>query len=331
MALIQRFSTELSTHASVNRQAHDEKQAVEKVVQDVSAIKRQDEDEKRYLHSLNDRLADLLHGLDDLERANLKLRDDLNALIGNWGIEGENRARFLQELDELIRRLGEQNRRKVMFQAEAKMFDEQGQLADRVAAVFIDVLNMYRDKGQILFDLTNELEGELRNIRMRLDVSNAQVKSHDEDYQKELAKFRSYLAEWSQLALDKQYLLNEIQSLRERYNLRLAYNQEEINEWQRLLNRMSQESKNYYRDYLDTIKQQIQMDYEQMAKEQQMDIEVELQSRLKEIQSKIHMGLPLDENGELGESDVRSFRYVSVRSRRATSSRRDRTIRESNG
>jgi chromosome segregation ATPase len=294
MALIQRYTTELSAHATTS---HHNTESVEHVMHDVAAIKRQDEDEKRYLHSLNDRLEELLRHLDQLEIANKKLCDELNLLITSWGIGGENRARFLQELDEIIRHLSEQNRRKIIFQAEAKIFDEQVQLIDRVSVVFIDVVNLYRDKCQILFDLSNELEEELRKIRLRLDISNTQVKTHDDDYQRELAKFRSYLAEWSQLALEKQYLLNEIQSLKERYNLRLAYNQEEINEWQRLLNRISQESKNFYRDYLDTVKQQIQMDYEQMAKDQHMEIEIQLKSRLKEIQDKIHMGLPIDENG----------------------------------
>ncbi|CAF0775114.1 unnamed protein product [Rotaria sordida] len=298
MALIQRYTTELSTRAGTSRQIHDDVQSVGQILNDVAAIKQQDEDEKHYLHSLNNRLEELLNDLNDLEIANKKLRDDLNLLITNWGIGGENRVRFLQELDEIIRRLGEQNRHKITFHAEAKIFDEQTQLIDRVTAVFIDVLNLYRDKSQILFDLTNELEEELRKIRLRLDISNAQVKSHDDDYRKELEKFRSYLSEWSQLALDKQNLLNEIQTLREHYNLRLAYNQEEINEWQRLLNRISQESKNYYRDYLDTIKQKIQIDYEQMAKEQQMEVEIQLKSRLKEIQEKIDMGLPIDENDE---------------------------------
>jgi chromosome segregation ATPase len=297
MALIQRYTTELSTHAGITHQIHEETQSVEHVLNDVAAIKRQDEDEKRYFHSLNDRLEELIRSLDELEIANKKLRDDLNLLITSWGIGGENRARFLQELDEIIYRLSEQNRRKIIFLAEAKIFDEQTQVIDRVSVVFIDIINLYRDKCQIISDLTNELEEELRKIRLRLDISYAQVKSHDDDYQNELAKFRSYLTEWSQLALDKQYLLNEIQSLKERYNLRLAYNQEEINEWQRLLNRISQESKNYYRDYLDTIKQQIQMDYEQMAKDQQINIEIQLKSRLKEIQEKIQMGLPIDENG----------------------------------
>jgi len=297
MALIQRYTTELTTHATVNHQIYDDKQSVEQALHNLADIKRHDEDEKRYLHLLNDRLEELLRSLDELEIENNKLRDELNLLITNWGIGGEARAQFLQELDEIIRHLGEQNRRKIIFQAETKIFEEQIQLIDRVSVVFIDVLNLYRDKYQILFELTNELEEELLKIRLRFDISNLQVKSHDDDYQQELAKFRSYLAEWSQLALEKQYLLNEIQSLRERYNLRIAYNQEEISEWQRLLNRISQESKNYYRDYLDTIKQKIQMDYEQMAKDQQINIEIQLKTRLKEIQDKIRLGLPLDDNG----------------------------------
>ncbi|CAF3413573.1 unnamed protein product [Rotaria socialis] len=298
MALIQRYTTELSTHAGTNRQIPDDIQSVGQVLQDFTAIKRQDENDKHYLHALNDRLEELLHSLNGLETANNKLRDDLNSLIANWGIHEETRAKFLHELDGIIQRLGEQNRHKLTFNAQANISNEQTQLTDRVTNVFIGVVNAHRDKSQLVFELTNELEEELRKIRLRFDISNGQVKSHDDDYQNEIVKFRSYLSEWAQLALDKQLLLNEIQSLKERYNLRLAYNQEEINEWLRLLNRISQESKNYYRDYLDTIKQKIQIDYEQMAKEQQMDIEIQLKTRIKEIQEKIHMGLPIDENDE---------------------------------
>ena len=290
MALIQRYSTDLTAFAGTNS---NDKTSITQVVNDVAAIKRQDEDEKRYFNSLNDRLAELLRSLDDLELANKNLRDELNYLITSWGIEGQSRAQFLQELDLITKNLSAHHLRKVIAQAETKAFEEQTRLTDRVTAVFLDVFNFYEDKNQLAFELTKQLEDEFYKIQIRLDRSNAQVKEHDDDYQKELAKFRSYLAEWSQIALDKQNLLNEIQSLREFLNLRLAYNQEEINEWKRLLNRISQESDNFYRDYLDTIKQQIQMDYEQMAKDQQHDVEIELKTRLKEIQEKIQMGLPI--------------------------------------
>lgn len=299
MALIQRYTTELSAHAaSTHRRREEESHSVDHLLDSVAAIQQQDEEDKHYFHSLNNRLEELIQSLDQLEVTNHQLRDDLNLLITNWGIDGGNRIQMLHDLDQFIYRLSEQNHYRSIFQAETRIFDEQIQVDDRTSAFFLDMGNFYRDKCQIIYDLTNELEEELRKIRVRLDWSDGQVKSHDDDFQTELRKFRSYLIEWSQLALDKQYLINDIQSLRERYNLRLAYNHEEIREWQRLLNRISQESKNYYRDYLETIKHRIQMDYEQMAKDQQMDVEFQLKSRLKEIQEDINRGVPMFQTGE---------------------------------
>jgi chromosome segregation ATPase len=294
MALIQQYSTELSAYAGSKI---NESTSISQTVDDIAARKRQDEDEKRYFHSLNDRLEELLRELDGLELSNKNLRNELNVLITNWGIGGENRTRFLQELDLLMRDLSNQNHRKTIDQVEARIFEEQARLTDRITSIFRDVFNSYQDKIQLLSDLIRRLEDELHKMETRLNISNAQVKSHDDDYQRELKKFRSYLSDWSKIAMEKQNLVNEIQSLREHYNLRIAYNQEEINEWKRLLNQMSQESDNYYRDYLDMIKQQIHLDYEQMAKEQQDDVEFELKSRLKQIEEKIEMGLPINEAG----------------------------------
>ena len=302
MALIQRYTTELSTQARTTRQIHDDNQSVEQVLNNVAAIKRQDEDEKRYLNSLNNRLEELIRSLNNLEIANKKLRDDLNNLITSWGIDGENRARFLQELDDIIRRLTEQNRRKLILQVEGKIFDEQTEVTERVLAVFIDVFNLYRDKSQIIFDLTNELEDELHKIRLRLDISNAQVKSHDDDYQKELAKFRSYLAEWSKIALEKQYLLNEIQSLKEYINLRLAYNQEEINEWKRLLDQSKDDSILFYKEELTNAIRDIKRDYAKQAKKFQDELEYQIEGQLRMVENQLKQMPGLTDNS-LQESE----------------------------
>jgi len=306
MALIQRYSTELSAYTGTN---HNASTSISEIVNDVAAIKRHDEDEKYYFNSLNDRLEEFLRSLDDLELANKNLRNELNLLITSWGIGGENRIRFLQELDVLIQQLSQQNLRKVIILVETRIFDELTRLIDRITSIFLDVFNSYEDKKQILFDLIKQLEDELHKIQIRLNISNIQIKSHDDDYQKELTKFRSYLSQWSQITLDKQNLLNEIQTLKEYYNLRLSYNQEEINEWKRLLNHISQESNNFYRNYLETIKQQIQIDYEQMIKEQQDDVEFELKTRLKQIEEKIQSSLSIDENG-LDSNSIIFYFYV---------------------
>ncbi|CAF1058178.1 unnamed protein product [Rotaria sordida] len=298
MSLIQRYSIELSSLAGTNHRIQDNNTSPTQIVNDLTAIKQQDADEKYCFHSLNDRLEDLLHYLDDLQLGNKNLYNNLNLLITNWGIVEETHAQSLHKLDNLLQHLSEQNRRKIIAYVETKIFDEQIQLTDRIQTIFLDVFNSYNDKHDILFDLINQLEDELHKIQLRLDISNDQIKSHEDDYQKELTRFRTYLSEWSQMALDKQNLLNEIQSLKEHFNLRLGYNQEEINEWKRLLNRLTQDSRNFYRDSLETIKQQLQIDYEQMLKEQQMDIEMELITKLKEIQDKIHMNLSINENDE---------------------------------
>ncbi|CAF0831166.1 unnamed protein product [Rotaria sp. Silwood1] len=296
MSLIQCYSIALSSIAGANHLIQDDNTLIAQILNDVATIKQQDIDEKRYFHTLNDRLEDLLHYLDDLELGNKNLCNNLNLLIANWGIVEESHAQFLHELDNLLQYLSEQNRRKISVQIETKIFDEQIQLTDRIQSIFLDVLNSYNEKHDILHDLINQLENESDKIQLRLDISNNLIKSHVDDYQKELTRFRFYLSEWSQMTLDKQNLLNEIQSLKEHYNLRLGYNQEEINEWKRLLNRLTQDSKNFYQDSLEIIKQQLQIDYEQMLKEQQMDVEIELITQLKEIQNKIHMNLSIDEN-----------------------------------
>ncbi|CAF2796747.1 unnamed protein product [Rotaria sp. Silwood2] len=298
MSLIQRYSIEHSSITGANHQIQNDNTSIAQIVNDVAAIKQQDVDEKCYFHSLNDRFEDLLHYLDSLELGNRNLGNNLNLLITNWGIAEESHAQFLHELNNLLHNLSEQNRCKIIAQIETKIFDEQIRLTDRIQAIFLNVLNSYNEKHDILFYLINQLENESHKNQLRLDISNDLIKSHEDDYQKELTRFRFYLSEWSQMALDKQNLLNEIQSLKEYYNLRLRYNQEEINEWKRLLNRLTQDSRNFYRDSLETIKQQLQIDYEQMLKEQHMDIEIELITKLKEIQDKIHMNSSIDEHDE---------------------------------
>ena len=271
MALIHRYSTELSTAAQI--------------LNDVTKFQRKDEEEKRCFHSLNDRLEALLDDLNNLELANKRLRDELNFLITTWGIGGENRLEFLRELDVLTRQLSETNLHRILAQGETKIFEELTRFIDRFTSIYAEISHLYGEKKDFLIDFFKQLEDQFEKIQQRLNKSQSQLQTHQEDYQKDLSKYRSYLSEWSQTALDKQKLLNEIQTLREYLNLRSAFHQEELNEWKRLFNRSSQDSEQYYRNYLETIRHQLQMDYEQMAKEQQEEVEMELKTRVKKIQT----------------------------------------------
>jgi chromosome segregation ATPase len=296
MALIQRYTADFTSQVGTHQQLRDEHSASSTLANQIATIKRTDVDEKRYLHSLNDRLENLLGYLNRLESTNKTLHMDVNELIRNWGIETD-RNEYFNSLTDVTRRMSNENRRRVHALAETKLFSVQTELTDRVSSVLIDVLNYYREQMQMFDEWSQQLDDDYRQIQHRLTMSNNQVKSFDDDYRKELTRFRGYVAEWSQIALDKQHLLNEIQSLKEQYHLRLAYHQEELNEWKRLLTRASHESTNFYRDYLDTIKQQIQLDYQQMAKDQHTNMEHEYETRLKDVKEQFRLGRAIDSTG----------------------------------
>ena len=149
MALIQRYATDFTSDVAVHRHRRDGSS----IDNELAQIQRSDQEEKkRYLHSLNDRLEHLLGQLDGLEGNNKKLRDELNGLIHHWGFDND-RERFLKELQGLTRHLSEERRRKVILHAETKLFNEQTQLTDRVTAIFVDVVNFYRDQEQIFIEL----------------------------------------------------------------------------------------------------------------------------------------------------------------------------------
>ena len=149
MALIQRYSAEYSAYAG---RSHDQNTSIAQIVNDVATSKRQDEDEKLYFHSLNNRLEGLLGDLNGLESVNRRLREELNFLITNWGIGGDHRLRFLQELNLLTQQLSTQNLSKVVAQGETRIFEELTRLTDRVTSVSHDVYNIYDEKNSILFD-----------------------------------------------------------------------------------------------------------------------------------------------------------------------------------
>lgn len=258
-------------------------------LKDLTVMKQPDIDEKDYFHSLNNRLEDFLHYLDDLEWRNKILYQDLHLIITKWSIAEETQIQRSQVLNNLLKHLSGQTLRKTCTDVEIKIFDEQLHLVDRIQVIFCDAFNFYTNKQELLFNLINQLEYELHRIEIQLSVSDVELQSNMDEYQNELVKFYHYLSEWSQLTLDTQKLSNEIQSLKEYSNLRLGSNQEEINDWNRLVNRLTQESTNFYQNSLEKIKQLLQNDYEQMIKEQQTEIEIVWTTKLKKVEDKIHM------------------------------------------
>ncbi|CAF4278581.1 unnamed protein product [Rotaria socialis] len=291
MSLNQCYSMEPLSLFGSYHPIHDSNILIAQIVNDLTGVKQQDADEKLYFHSLNNRLEDLLDYLYDLKSENKNLNNDLKTLITNGSLVEENCGSLFQELDSMILYLSEENHRKIIEEVEIKSFDEQTKLTNRIQTSFLDIINSYNEKHKTLFYLINQLDHDLNEIHLGLGICNDQIKSYGDDYREESIRFSCYLSEWTQMALDRQTLLNEIQLLKEHYNLRLRYYQEEINEWNRLLNSLLQESRHFYQNSLETMQQQLQIDYEQMLKEQQMHVEIVLTRKFTSISNKIYMNL----------------------------------------
>ncbi|CAF4224832.1 unnamed protein product, partial [Adineta steineri] len=106
---------------------------------------------------------------------------------------------------------------------------------NRTVALYGNIQDMYKSRQDNLRNLVDRLQDELNRIIQRERVSEEETSSTRDDLIKEFNKFRERLQDWLRLVIDKQTLLDDIQSLRERLNLVNALNEEEINEWKRLL------------------------------------------------------------------------------------------------
>lgn len=297
MSLTQRCLTEIPYLVNNNYPVNNDSKLITWLMNDIATCKQQDVDEKRYFHELNNRFENIFHYLDNLQLDNKKKCDELQLLINTCAFYGEVYVEFLQELNKLPKRLLEESSKKIVTEIEIKIFDMQVKLVNRVQNIYLDVINAYSHKYQILCDSIRQLEKDLNKLQSQLDITDKEIQCCNDDYRHELTRFRSYLLEWIEIISDKQNLLDEIQSLKKYYELRLHYNEEEINQWNDMINRISLESRNFYLESLKAMKQQLQIDYEQMLKEQQMDIEIEFARQFNQMQARFHRNVAIHVDG----------------------------------
>jgi hypothetical protein len=101
---------------------------------------------------------------------------------------------------------------------------------------------------------------------------------------------------------DKQTLLDDIQSLRERINLINALNDEEINEWKRLLDQSKDDSISFYREELTNAIRDIKRDYSKQAKKFQDELEYQIEGQLRMVEGQLKQ-TPGLADGSMQESE----------------------------
>jgi hypothetical protein len=173
----------------------------------------------------------------------------------------------------------------------------------RAAALYSNIQDMYKRKQENLRILIDKLQDEFNRIAARERTSDEEVSTTRNDLLKELNKFRPRLQDWLRIIVDKQTLLDDIQSLRERLNLINALNEEEINEWKRLLDQSKDDSILFYREELTNAIRDIKRDYSKQAKKFQDELEYQMEGQLRMVENQLKQQTPGLADGSMQESE----------------------------
>lgn len=261
-----------------------------KAMELVQRERDRDVKEKEELRHLNDRFSHFLANIEQLRRINEQLQAQLKDEFSKWGIL----PRDEHDLQQVISQINDRAVRRATDEVRSRAAEQETAILLRGAALYGNIHDMYKRKQENLRHLIDRLQEELNRILPRERSSEEEVSSTRDDLIKELNKFRERLQDWLRLVIDKQTLSDDIQSLRERINLIQALNEEEINEWKRLLDQSKDDSILFYREELTNAIRDIKRDYSKQAKKFQDELEYQIEGQLRMVENQLKQmpGLP---------------------------------------
>ena len=269
---------------------------VSKAMELVQRERDRDVKEKEELRYLNDRFSHFLSNIDQLKRINEQLQAQLKDEFSKWGIL----PRDENELRQIINQINDRAIKRATDEVRARAAEQESAILSRAAALYGNVQDMYKRKQENLRSLIEKLQEELNRMIQRERISEEEVSTTRDDLMKELIKFRERLQDWLRIVVEKQTLLDDIQSLRERINLINALNEEEINEWKRLLEQSKDDSISFYKEELTNAIRDIKRDYSKQAKKFQDELEYQIEGQLKMVENQLKQEFPgLTDGGQL--------------------------------
>ncbi|CAF0786815.1 unnamed protein product [Adineta steineri] len=254
--------------------------------------------EKEELRFLNDRFSHFLDNIEQLKKLNEQLQAQLKDEFSKWGIL----PRDENELQKLIVQINDRAMKRANDEVRSRAAEQESAILNRAAALYGNIQDMYKRKQENLRNLIDKLQEEINRISQHERVSNEEVTTTRDDLIKELTKFRQRLQDWLRIVVEKQTLLDDIQSLRERINLINALNEEEINEWKRLLEQSNVDSLSFYKEELANAIRDIKRDYGKQAKKFQDELEYQIEGQLRTIENQLKQ-TPGVGDGSMQESE----------------------------
>lgn len=260
--------------------------ASEDVGKAMELVKRErdrDVREKDELRHLNDRFSHFLSNIEQLKRINEQLQAQLKDEFSKWGIL----PRDEHELQQIIQQINDRAVKRATDEVRYRSAEQETVVMNRSIALYTNVHDFYKRKQENLRHLIERLQEELNRIIQRERASEEELHITQDDLKNEMKKFHQRLQDWLRLVIEKQVLLDEIQSLRERINLINALNDEELNEWKRLLDQSKDDSILFYREELTHAIRDIKRDYSKQAKKFQEELEYQIEGQLKMVENQL--------------------------------------------
>jgi chromosome segregation ATPase len=254
-----------------------------KAMELVQRERDRDVKEKEELRHLNDRFSHFLANIEQLRRLNEQLQAQLKDEFSKWGVL----PRDENDLQQVITQINDRAVRRATDEVRSRAAEQEAAVLYRASALYGSIQDMYKRKQENLRHLIDRLQEELNRILQRQRSSEEEVSSTRDDLIKEMNKFRERLQDWLRLVIDKQTLSDDIQSLRERINLIHALNEEEINEWKRLLDQSKDDSISFYREELTNAIRDIKRDYSKQAKKFQDELEYQIEGQLRMVENQL--------------------------------------------
>jgi chromosome segregation ATPase len=284
---------------TTSRSATGANEDIGKAMQLVQREYDRDVKEKEELRYLNDRFAHFLANIEQLKKINEQLQAQLKDEFSKWGIL----PRDENELKQLINQINDRAIKRANDEVRSRAAEQESAILNRAAALYGNIQDMYKRKQENLRTLIDRLQEELNRMLQREHLSEEEVSTTRNDLLKELDKFRQRLQDWLRIVVDKQTLLDDIQSLRERINLINALNDEEINEWKRLLDQSKDDSISFYKDELTNAIRDIKRDYSKQAKKFQDELEYQIEGQLKMVENQLKQQAPGFGDGGMQEAE----------------------------
>jgi biopolymer transport protein ExbB/TolQ len=284
---------------TTSRSATGANEDVGKAMELVQRERDRDVKEKEELRSLNDRFAHFLANIEQLKKINEQLQAQLKDEFSKWGIL----PRDENELKQLINQINDRAVKRANDEVHSRAAEQESAILSRAATLYGNIQDMYKRKQENLRILIDRLQEELNRMLPRERLSEEEVSTTRNDLLKELEKFRQRLQDWLRIVVDKQTLLDDIQSLRERINLINALNDEEINEWKRLLDQSKDDSISFYREELTNAIRDIKRDYSKQAKKFQDELEYQIEGQLRMVENQLKQQVPGFGDSAMQESE----------------------------